>query len=171
MGPGGWFACACVLESVPAGRGWRWRTVGPRWGAEAAQHREGPGCLARPGEALPRWRRLARPPTAWPPLHLPPTPAASQVFCLAFSPDLTKMVTASGDGMLKVNAWMGVGRAGRAARRLAAATAAAAPALASAQPPCSTFLCAQVWNINVRYHMSEDPKVRITKKWREEAGS
>lgn len=42
--------------------------------------------------------------------------AALQVFCVAFSPDLTKMVTASGDGLLKV------------------------------------------WNINVRYHMDEDPK-------------
>lgn len=40
----------------------------------------------------------------------------SKVFCVAFSPDLTKMVTASGDGLLKV------------------------------------------WNINVRYHMDEDPK-------------
>ena len=41
----------------------------------------------------------------------------SKVHCLDFSPDLSKAVTASGDGLLKV------------------------------------------WNINVRYHMDEDPKV------------
>ena len=41
----------------------------------------------------------------------------SKVYCLDFSPDLSKVVTASGDGLLKV------------------------------------------WNINVRYHMDEDPKV------------
>ncbi|KAL4432387.1 hypothetical protein ABPG77_001686 [Micractinium sp. CCAP 211/92] len=44
----------------------------------------------------------------------------SKIFCLDFSPDLTRMVTASGDGLLKV------------------------------------------WNINVRYHMDEDPKVLLT---------
>ncbi|PSC75857.1 Transducin beta 2 [Micractinium conductrix] len=44
----------------------------------------------------------------------------SKVFCLDFSPDLTKAVTASGDGLLKV------------------------------------------WNINVRYHMDEDPKVLLS---------
>lgn len=52
-------------------------------------------------------------------LSPPPLPSSPQVFCLDFSPDLTKAVTASGDGLLKV------------------------------------------WNINVRYHMDEDPKVGI----------
>ncbi|KAI7845338.1 hypothetical protein COHA_001045 [Chlorella ohadii] len=44
----------------------------------------------------------------------------SKVFCIDFSPDLTKMVTASGDGLLKI------------------------------------------WNIAVRFHMDEDPKVLLS---------
>lgn len=32
-----------------------------------------------------------------------PHPHPLQIFCLDFSPDLTKMVTASGDGLLKVS--------------------------------------------------------------------
>lgn len=44
----------------------------------------------------------------------------SKVYCLDFSPNLTQMVTASGDGLLKI------------------------------------------WNINVRYHMDEDPKLLLS---------
>lgn len=82
----------------------------------------GPGPCRR-GRAWPRRARFCclacspRLPPAPPCRPATPLLSSSQVFCLDFSPDLTKMVTASGDGLLKV------------------------------------------WNINVRYHMDEDPKV------------
>lgn len=114
-------------------------TAGCRWCCAAA-HRHGHSC------------RLLHPP---PPRCLNRC-LSLQIFCLDFSPDLTKMVTASGDGLLKVwninvvGGWGGNGPRGRQPWRCCFRLAChCAPVRTAILLPPDLQ----------RYHMDEDPKV------------